>query len=245
MNARQSDYRLTVEIRQVSDAVSCIFSSLLLHRTLGKFQYKNETNFSLGSIGIEEVDCDTIDLSYVRVNSPELTMKLSENVIAFREDLDREYQSGSSRRTPVGSPSPSETAVPMICAQIGLEFYQKSPKRGIFYQTNDHATWEKWNLILDIFKVNSIDDFGRLRESVGESIGEIVLKICSQINRNQYMPKMPNKGAIGDVFETQFSDCQPYLFKVVKQPGTCGSSVTPQTLSFYKLGRMLKDVAFS
>ncbi|PAV78365.1 hypothetical protein WR25_04818 [Diploscapter pachys] len=217
MNARQSDYRLTVEIRQVSDAVSCIFSSLLLHRTLGKFQYKNETNFSLGSIGIEEVDCDTIDLSY----------------------------SGSSRRTPVGSPSPSETAVPMICAQIGLEFYQKSPKRGIFYQTNDQATWEKWNLILDIFKVNSIDDFGRLRESVGESIGEIVLKICSQINRNQYMPKMPNKGAIGDVFETQFSDCQPYLFKVVRQPGTCGSSVTPQTLSFYKLGRMLKDVAFS
>ena len=35
---------------------------------------------------------------------------------------------------------------------------------------------------------------------------------------------MPNKGAIGDVFETQFSDCQPYLFKVVRQPGTCGSS---------------------
>ena len=30
-----------------------------------QFQYKNETNFSLGSIGIEEVDCDTIDLSYV------------------------------------------------------------------------------------------------------------------------------------------------------------------------------------
>uniref|UniRef100_A0A1I7USS0 Autophagy-related protein 101 n=1 Tax=Caenorhabditis tropicalis TaxID=1561998 RepID=A0A1I7USS0_9PELO len=64
MNIRQNELRLTVEQRQVTDAVECIFHSLLLHRTLGRFQYNGEKTFSIGSIGIKEVNCEQIDMTY-------------------------------------------------------------------------------------------------------------------------------------------------------------------------------------
>ncbi|KAK6039487.1 hypothetical protein COOONC_23008 [Cooperia oncophora] len=55
----------SLEIRQVNDAVSCIFHSLLAHRSVAKFQYKGDSNYSLGSLGVKEVECENIDLTYV------------------------------------------------------------------------------------------------------------------------------------------------------------------------------------
>lgn len=54
----------------------------------------------------------------------------------------------------------------------------------------------------------------RLRESVGDSISEILVSICSTINQQQYVPKMPVQSELGCVFETRVVDVQPYLFKV-------------------------------
>ncbi|GMS96065.1 hypothetical protein PENTCL1PPCAC_18240, partial [Pristionchus entomophagus] len=65
MNARLKEYNLNLDIRQVPDAITCIFHSLLLHRSTAKFHYKTETNFQLGSLGIKEVECEFIDLCYV------------------------------------------------------------------------------------------------------------------------------------------------------------------------------------
>lgn len=46
------------------------------------------------------------------------------------------------------------------------------------------------NLIINVLY---LDELSVMRESVAEALSEIVLTICSQINRQQYMPKMPTR----------------------------------------------------
>ena len=36
-----------------------------MHRTIGKFTYNDESHYAVGVVGLEDVDCDTIDLTYV------------------------------------------------------------------------------------------------------------------------------------------------------------------------------------
>jgi hypothetical protein len=57
----------TVEGRQVDEAVASIFHTVLFHRSLGKFSYKQEGSYSMGTVGYEDVDCDFIDFTYVRI----------------------------------------------------------------------------------------------------------------------------------------------------------------------------------
>lgn len=59
----------TVEGHQVDEAVASIFHTVLFHRTLGKFRYKEEGNYSVGTIGYSDVDCDFIDFTYVSIQS--------------------------------------------------------------------------------------------------------------------------------------------------------------------------------
>ena len=49
----------------MEEAVSSLFHTLLFHRTLGKFHYKQEGNYCVGTVGYEDADCDFIDLTYV------------------------------------------------------------------------------------------------------------------------------------------------------------------------------------
>jgi len=65
MNARTQIFEMALEGRQVEEAVSSLFHTLLFHRTLGKFHYKQEGNYCVGTVGYEDVDCDFIDLTYV------------------------------------------------------------------------------------------------------------------------------------------------------------------------------------
>ncbi|WKY05945.1 hypothetical protein Q1695_006281 [Nippostrongylus brasiliensis] len=173
MNARQQEYRLSLELRQVNDAVSCIFHSLLTHRSVAKFQYKGDSNYTLGSLGIKEVECENIDLTYVRINSDELTNQLEKEIRPFIAELDDTVRASiPRRRTPLSSPTLTETA----------------------------------------------DDLARMRVSVAESVGEIVLQLCSSVNRPQYLPKMPTRTELSNVFDSNLTDCQPYLFKVCRVP---------------------------
>ncbi|PIC37409.1 hypothetical protein B9Z55_016047 [Caenorhabditis nigoni] len=92
MNIRQNELRLTVELRQVTDAVECVFHSLLLHRTLGRFQYNDEKTFSIGSIGIQEVNCEQIDMTYTHQWATDSKLKatrLSKGVRGSRKLLER------------------------------------------------------------------------------------------------------------------------------------------------------------
>ena len=52
------------------------------------------------------------------------------------------------------------------------------------------------------------------REKVGELLGEKIVFIADNMNRHEYVPKMPNQSDLDLVFDTSFQDVQPYLFKV-------------------------------
>lgn len=52
------------------------------------------------------------------------------------------------------------------------------------------------------------------REKVGEMIGEKVAYIADIMNKHEYVPKMPNQSELDLVFDTTYSDVQPYLHKV-------------------------------
>ncbi|RCN25532.1 hypothetical protein ANCCAN_28755 [Ancylostoma caninum] len=106
--------------------------------------------------------------------------------------------------------------LPLLGAQISLEFFQRRPRP--WPLPVEAVAWERWILFLDIFKANSYDDLARMRVSVAESVGEIVLQVCSSINRHQYLPKMPTKTELSNVFDSNLPDCQPYLFKVCRAP---------------------------
>lgn len=226
MNARQQEYRLSLELRQVNDAVSCIFHSLLAHRSVAKFQYKGDSNYSLGSLGIKEVECENIDLTYVKINSDELSNQLDKEIRPFLNELDSTVRESIPRRhTPLSSPTLTETAVPLLGAQISLEFFQRRPRP--WPLPVEAVAWERWVLLLDIFKANSYDDLARMRVSVAESVGEIVLQLCSSVNRPQYLPKMPTRTELSNVFDSNLPDCQPYLFKVCRVP--IRPEATPQS----------------
>ncbi|KHJ96657.1 hypothetical protein OESDEN_03377 [Oesophagostomum dentatum] len=82
-------------------------------------------------------------------------------------------------------------------------------------------------------------DLARLRVSVAESVGEIVLQVCSSINRPQYLPKMPTRTELSNVFDSNLPDCQPYLFKVCRTP--IRPECAPQT-GFIGVRRYIRDL---
>ena len=69
MNARSHIFELAVEPWQVEESLLSIFHPILFHRTTGKFTYQLESSYSVGTVGYEDIDCDTIDHTYIRYSS--------------------------------------------------------------------------------------------------------------------------------------------------------------------------------
>ncbi|KAG7240910.1 hypothetical protein INR49_026226, partial [Caranx melampygus] len=72
MNCRSEVLEVTVEARQVEEAMLALLHTILLHRSTGKFHYKKEGTYSIGTVGTLDIDCDFIDFTFVRVSSEEL-----------------------------------------------------------------------------------------------------------------------------------------------------------------------------
>ena len=45
-------------------------------------------------------------------------------------------------------------------------------------------------------------------------LSEKVMLVAEAMNRHEYMPKMPNESELDLVFDTSYTDVQPYLFRV-------------------------------
>lgn len=215
MNARSQMFELSVEGRQVQEVVSAIFHTLLFHRTLGKFDYKQEGSYSVGTIGFEDVPCDFVDFTYVRCASDELDQTLMKEVQNFSETL----------RNTDGPQS----------GQISLEFYQK--KRLHWPFAPESIPWEVWTVKINIISLPNEHERQIYREKVGDMLGEKVFAIASAMNRNEYVPKMPNQSELDLIFDTSYSDVQPYLFKITYQT----SSPTNSSVVSTAVRKLLKD----
>jgi len=241
MNARSQCFELTAELRQVEEIVTALFHTLLYHRSVGKFQYTRSvgrgSTYSVGVIGAVDVDCDFLDSTYVRADSQELDAALRREVVTFYDSLrtssSLESSSPSSGRlassptSGVFSTSPlSPTVASAINAaasgQISLEFYQKKRTRWPF--STECIPWEIWTVKLNIVRLNSEPERQICRERLGVILGQRIWAICDSMNRHgDYMPKMPNEEDLDLVFDTTFSDIQPYLYRITHQTSTSDS----------------------
>uniref|UniRef100_A0A6M2DVF0 Autophagy-related protein 101 n=1 Tax=Xenopsylla cheopis TaxID=163159 RepID=A0A6M2DVF0_XENCH len=191
MNARSQTFELTMEGRQVDEAVASIFHTVLFHRSLGKFLYNNEGSYSVGTLGYTDVDCDFIDFTYVCCSSSELDKTLKREISEFSSLLRGNDSTGTG--------------------QISLEFFQKKRNRWPFQ--SECIPWEVWNVRLELINLNNEDERQVCREKVGEMLTDKILYITEVMNRHDYVPKMPNQSELELIFDTSYEDVQPYLFK--------------------------------
>jgi autophagy-related protein 101 len=78
-----------VTASQVVDAAKAVFHTILLHRTTGKYNYnlRNPGTFSVGSMGIEDTDCTSMDFTYVKASGEDMDHWLSGEVHGFASSL--------------------------------------------------------------------------------------------------------------------------------------------------------------
>lgn len=214
MNARSQTFELSVEGRQVPEVVSSIFHTLLFHRSFGKFQYEADSRFSAGTIGYEDVACDFVDFTYVRCASIDLDKTVSREISAFSNVLR-------------SSDCPES-------GQISLEFYQKKRARWPF--PPESIPWEVWTLKISIVTLSNEHERQIFREQVGDVLADKVLAITAAMNRLDFVPKMPNQSEVELIFDTSYSDVQPYLFKIAYQTSSLATASVSTTVK-----RLFKD----
>ncbi|XP_034034910.1 autophagy-related protein 101 [Thalassophryne amazonica] len=214
MNCRSEVLEVTVEARQVEEAMLALLHTILLHRSTGKFHYKKEGTYSIGTVGTQDIDCDFIDFTFVRVTSDELDRVIRRAVAEFKDALSNSGSDGMG--------------------QISLEFYQKKKSRWPF--SDECIPWEVWNIKVSVVNLANEQERQICREKVGEKLGEKVINVVEVINRHEYLPKMPTQSEVDNVFDTSLKDVQPYLYKITYQiTDSLGTSVSTT------MRRLIKD----
>ncbi|XP_066151781.1 autophagy-related protein 101 [Euwallacea fornicatus] len=193
MNARSQVFELTLEGRQADEAVASIFHTILFHRCLGKFMYTNESSYSVSTVGFTDVDCDFIDLTYVCCSSNTLNRHVKQEISNFSEQLRSNESSGTG--------------------QISLEFFQCKPSRYLFIQ-RECIPWEVWTVRLQLITLENEVERQLCRERVGDHLTDKILYITDVMNRHEYLPKLPSRTEMDEVFDSSYPDVQPYLFKM-------------------------------
>lgn len=187
MNSRSQTYELSLEGRQVEEAVATLFHTVLFYRTLGKFTLESDGSYSVGTVGYHDVDCNFIDITYVCCSSQCLDSMIKKEISKFSDNLRRDHHG---------------------CSQITLEFFQRKKSHWPFQPEN--IPWEVWNVRIELVKAYNQD----LRESVGLSLGDKIIDISEIMNRDEYLPSIPVPSELALIFNTEFADVQPYWFNV-------------------------------
>lgn len=208
MNARSQIFEFSLEDRQINETLASIFHTVLFHRSLGKFLFSNDSSYSVGTIGTQDIDCDFIDFTYVCCSSPNLDRAIRKEICSFSEQLRSPESSGAG--------------------QISLEFFQKKKNRWPF-QT-EFIPWEVWTIRLDVLKLNTEDERQMYRERVGDMLAEKILYITEVINRHDYVPKMPAQAELDLIFDTTYPDIQPYLFRFSTTSASASTSSVKSTM---------------
>lgn len=70
------------------------------------------------------------------------------------------------------------------------------------------------NYFTPVRDIDGVSERQICREKVGELVAEKIMYVADNMNKHEYVPKMPSQSDLDLVFDTGFSDVQPYLFKV-------------------------------
>ena len=204
MNAKTYNIDVQVERQQVEETVLSLFHTILFHRSMGKFTYRQEKAYSVGTIGTEDIDCEYIDFTFVRISSKLLDVIVRKHVVAFRDQLAEHSYNGIALGT------------------ITLEFFQK--RRSHWPFSEECVPWEIWNIQVT---ERSLPQFFKQvpnRESAVTKLGDKIASIVEAVGRHDFLPKMPELTELPLVFDTSFPNIQPFLFKIYYNFGGASSS---------------------
>lgn len=177
---------------QLEECLACLLHSILLHRTRGKITYRAEGNYSIGTVGIEDVDCQFVDITYARVASRGLIAEVARQI----EDAGKGLMKLSEMKNRF--------------VTVVLEFYQRHKSA---FGTRVCKPWEIWRLNVCVKPY-----FDQSNETPGPCLDDVlsdkVVSIVEAVSRHEFLPNMPVKDDMDLVYSTAYSDIQPYLFKI-------------------------------
>lgn len=216
MNARTQLFEFSCESRQVPEIVSTIFNTVLIHRTAGKHTAKpdNPNAYTIGSVGFCDVDCDFLDYTYVQLNSNELSQRVNQDVLAFAEGLKASD-----------------------CNKISLEFFTRKKKSWPLNFQSENIPWEIWTVKIELMQLSNENERQVLREKLSDLLGEKVRQIIEIMDKPDYTPKLQNQNQLDSIYESEFKDLQPYLFRIYYSLDGAINQVSVGTT----MKRMLKD----
>lgn len=201
MNVRNYSIEIACGYREITDVTQALIHSLIFFRTHGKFNYKHEGSYSIGTLGYEVATCDNIDFSYVRCSSSILINRINTKIQEFVDRFTDNTHSGT----------------------ISLEFYTKRPTRWPFNDAK--IVWELWNIKIVIIQNNSLAPIQhspsdpRSYSDSGMRLDDVLsyklLDIVRLVNSEKCMlPQMPTQPNLENVFDTSHSELQPYLHNI-------------------------------
>jgi len=197
MNANKTDLHLTLDnTNQVDEALAAPLHSILLHRTNGKLTYKAEGNYSIGTVGLEDVDCKLIDFTYTRINSKELADEVDRHCVEVKAALNQLPASETRRAT------------------LTLQFYQRSK-----WASKECNPWEIWNLNVQLRPAYQRQHHPEL-VSVEDELAASLTSIVEAISRHEFLPNMTLRDNQELVFDCRYEHIQPYLFKMTVAGGS-------------------------
>ncbi|CAF0902260.1 unnamed protein product [Brachionus calyciflorus] len=216
MNARTQLFEFSCESRHVPEIVSTIFHTILIHRTTGKHTPKmdNSNAYTVGSVGFCDLDCDFLDYTYVQINSNELAQRMNQEIIAFSEGL----KSGE-------------------CNKISLEFFTRKKRSWPLNFQSENIPWEIWTVKIELMQLSNENERQVLREKLSDLLGEKVRQIIDIMDKPDYTPKLQNQSQLDTIYESEFKDIQPYLFRVYYSLDGSVNQVSVGTT----MKRMIKD----
>lgn len=203
MNIRSHLIEIQCGHKETTDVAQALVHSIIFFRTHGKFNYKHEGSYSIGTLGFEKVVCDHLDFSYVRCASSTLVNRINNKIQEFTDKLNENTQSGT----------------------LSLEFYTKRPSRWPF--NDSKIVWEVWNIKL-VINTNSIpltipasSEFHHYQQRYSDTtrledvLGNKLLDIIKTVNSDKCsLPQMPTQPNLDNVFDTSHSELQPYLYNI-------------------------------
>ena len=235
MNIRNHLIEIQCSHRDVNDVAQALIHSIIFFRTHGKFNYKREGSYSIGTLGFERAFCDNFDFTYIRCSALSLVSRINNKVQEF---ADRIHEFTHS-------------------ATITLEFFNKRPSRWPF--NDSKIVWELWNIKIFITPptttataihqplhasppspsqhsqqqqsspslataATSVDTHHRQQYQQRKSestlrledlLSHKLLDIVKIVNSEKCsLPQMPTQPNLDTVFDTSFSDLQPYLYNI-------------------------------
>lgn len=242
MNVRNHLIEVQCSQRDINDVAHALIHSIIFFRTHGKFNYKHEGSFSIGTLGFERAFCDNIDFNYVRCACLSLVNRINNRIQDFVDNINEYTQTGT----------------------LTLEFYTKKPTKWPF--NDPKIVWELWNIKIVIapspasmatnlntnYNINtnaernlssptgfincnnatttaSLDGginqhhqpYQHSRLTIDTTIkledllSQKLLDIIKLVNDDRCsLPSMPTQPNLDTVFDTSYSELQPYLFNL-------------------------------